>query len=71
MDDPKLSLKARIDILRATGIPVSEADVGRVSEALAASLKALDRAVQGSLFDTEPQTFDVVLRKLAKEPPHG
>ena len=56
----------RIAILRATGVPISAADEKRVTDSIVASLKSLDAAVQGSLFDTEPQTFDVVMRKLAK-----
>lgn len=60
------TLRERIEILRATGVPVSTADEKRVGDSIAASLKSLDSAVQGSLFDTEPQTFDVVMRKLAK-----
>lgn len=56
----------RLAILRATGVPISAADEKRVSDSVVASLKSLDAAVQGSLFDTEPQTFDVVMRKLAK-----
>lgn len=55
----------RLAILRATGVPISAADEKRVSDSVVASLKSLDAAVQGSLFDTEPQTFDVVMRKLA------
>lgn len=56
----------RLAILRATGVPISAADEKRVSDSVVASLKSLDAAVQGSLFDTEPQTFDVAMRKLAK-----
>ena len=59
-------LKERLALLRATGVPVSAADEKRVSDSIEASLKSLDAAVQGSLFDTEPQTFDVVMRALAK-----
>jgi hypothetical protein len=47
------------------GVPISEADEKRVSDSVAASLKSLDDAVKGSLFDTEPQTFDVVMKRLA------
>jgi hypothetical protein len=60
------TLRERIEILRATGVPVSSADEKRVGDSIAASLVSLDSAVKGSLFDTEPQTFDVVMRKLAK-----
>ena len=63
-EDP--NLKERLALLRATGVPISHADEKRVGDSVAASLKSLDRAVTGSLFDTEPQTFDVTLRKLAK-----
>ena len=59
-------LAIRVALLRASGVPVSDADVKRVEESLATSLKALEDAVQGSLFDTEPQAFEVVMRKLAK-----
>ena len=59
-------LAIRIALLRASGVLVSDADVKRVEESVATSLKALDDAVQGSLFDTEPQALEVVMRKLAK-----
>ena len=58
-------LPERLALLRTTGVPVSAADEKRVGDSITASLTALDRAVQDSLFDTEPQTFDVTLRKLA------
>ena len=66
MDTENPNLKQRIMILRDTGVPVSAADEKRVGDSIAASLKSLDAAVKGSLFDTEPQLFDVALRKLAK-----
>jgi hypothetical protein len=53
-------------MVRAAGVQVSEADAKRVAESVGGSLKALDKAVTDSLFDTEPQTFDATLRKLAK-----
>ncbi len=59
------NLKERLAILRATGVPISAADEKRVGDSITASLKSLEAAVQGSLFDTEPQTFDMVMRKLA------
>ena len=58
--------KGRIVLLRASGVPVNEADAKRVEDSVGASLEALDRAVTGSLFDTEPQTFDATPGKLAK-----
>jgi hypothetical protein len=58
--------EARVALVRAAGVQVSEADAKRVAESVGGSLKALDKAVTGSLFDTEPQTFDDTLRKLAK-----
>jgi hypothetical protein len=58
-------LAIRIALLRDSGVAVSDADVKRVEESVATSLKALDAAVQGSLFDTEPQAFGVVMHKLA------
>jgi hypothetical protein len=71
MDQPKPNLEARLALLRASGVPISAADEQRVAESVKVSLQALDGAVRGSLFDTEPQTFDVVMRKLAREPHHG
>lgn len=65
MDSEKLCLQERLALLRSTGVPVSAADEKRVGDSISASLESLDKAVQGSLFDTEPQTFDVVLRRLA------
>lgn len=55
----------RLELLRSVGVPISEADEKRVADSVAASLASLVDAVQGSLFDTEPQTFDVVMKKLA------
>lgn len=55
----------RIALLRSSGVKVSDADVERVTQSVRTSLAALQAAVPGSLFDTEPQTFDVTLRKLA------
>jgi hypothetical protein len=60
-----------LQILRSAGISVTEADEQRVSQSVQVSLAALDAAVKSSLFDTEPQTFDVVLRKLARRKSHG
>jgi hypothetical protein len=56
----------RIQLLRSARIPLDEADLKRVEQSLAVSLASLDAAVKGSLFDTEPQSFDVVLRRLAR-----
>ncbi len=56
----------RLALVRAAGVSVSEADGKRVSQSVRVSLAALQAAVTGTLFDTEPQTFDVTLRKLAK-----
>lgn len=61
----------RIALLRVAGVAVSEADTQRVTQSVQVSLAALEKAVKGSLFDTEPQTFDVVLRKLARARRHG
>lgn len=65
MKSTNACLQERWALLRMTGVPVSAADEKRVGDSISASLTALDRAVQGSLFDTEPQTFDVTLRRLA------
>lgn len=56
----------RLQILRAASVEVSASDEQRVLQSVQMSLAALDAAVKGSLFDTEPQTFDVILRKLAR-----
>lgn len=58
--------KDRLEALRASGVAVSEADEKRVLPSVQASLAALAAAAKSSLFDTEPATFNVVLRKLAK-----
>ena len=58
----------RVELVRKSGVPMSNADDKRVADSIAASLVALDKAVNGSLFDTEPQTFDVVARRLAQAP---
>ena len=63
-----IELKDRFVLVREAGVPMSVADDKRVADSVAASLKSLEAAVKGSLFDTEPQSFDVVMLKLAKEP---
>ena len=63
-------LQDRLHLLRTSGIPVSDAEEKRVMESVQPSLAALDAAVPGSLFDTEPRLFDAVLRKLAKAHRH-
>lgn len=65
METGKMRLQERLALLRLTGVPLSAADEKRVGDSIAASLVSLDKAVKGSLFDTEPQTFDVVMRRLA------
>lgn len=65
MESEKMCLQERLALLRMTGMPVSAVDETRVRDSITAALESLDKAVQGSLFDTEPQTFDVVLRRLA------
>lgn len=61
----------RLQLIRSAGLTSSEADAKRVLQSVQASLAALDGAVNFSLFDTEPQTFDVVLRKLARPTSDG
>jgi hypothetical protein len=63
--------KDQLELLRASGIAVSEADEKRVLPSVEAARAALNAAVKSSLFDTEPSTFDVALRKLSKVDRHG
>lgn len=64
---PSVSVdQERVSLVRAAGVTVSEADAQRVSDSVRNSLAAIQATVSGSLFDTEPQTIDVTLRKLAK-----
>lgn len=65
------SSKHRLELLRASGIAISDADEKRALQSVEASLAALNAAVSSSLFDTEPGTFDVALRRLAKTDRHG
>lgn len=58
-------VEERLALLRRSGVPVTAADEKRVGDSVAASLKSLAAAVSGSLFDTEPQSFDTTMRKLA------
>ncbi len=58
-------VEERLALLRRSGVPITAADEKRVGDSVAASLKALAAAVDGSLFDTEPQSFDTTMRKLA------
>ena len=67
----KPGMADRLQLLKAAGVAVSEADERRVQQSVEVSLAALDAAVKGSLFDTEPQTFDVALRRLARAKTHG
>ena len=57
-------MKERTDLVRQTGVAVSVADEKRINQTVEASLKSLESAVRGSLFDTEPQSFDVEMRRL-------
>lgn len=59
-------LSGRMQLLRSAQIPLDNADLKRAEQSLAVSLASLDAAVKGSLFDTEPQSFDVVLRRLVR-----
>lgn len=68
MNSTNLAPEVRIALLRASGVPINVADEKRVADSVGASVKALAVAVQGSLFDTEPLTFDVTLARLAREP---
>jgi hypothetical protein len=58
-------VEERLALLRRSGVAITAADEKRVGDSVAASLKALASAVDGSLFDTEPQSFDTTMRKLA------
>jgi hypothetical protein len=58
-------VEERLALLRRSGVPLTTADEKRVGDSVAASLQALASAVDGSLFDTEPQSFDTTMRKLA------
>ena len=58
-------VEERLALLRRSGVTGPAADEKRVGDSVAASLKALASAVEGSLFDTEPQAFDTTMRKLA------
>jgi hypothetical protein len=66
MPPSEATLDLRVALLRASGVPVSPGDVERVEASVAASLKALDIVAEKSLFDTEPQAFEVMLRRLAE-----
>ena len=67
MSPDKTTIAERLAMLRAVGVPVSQADEDRIAASVRGSLEALDAAVKGSLMDTEPQHFDRVLRELASE----
>jgi hypothetical protein len=59
-----MDMKDRVELVRQAGVAVSAADEKRIGATVAASLKSLNDAVKGSLFDTEPQSFDVEMRRL-------
>lgn len=61
-----MSIKDRTVLVEEAGVPVSAADKKRIAETVSVSLASLDAAVKGSLFDTEPQAFDVAMRRLTK-----
>jgi len=63
-------VERRLELLQSAGIAVDAADKKRVAQSVSVSLAALDAAVKGSLFDTEPQTYDIVMRKLARSKAH-
>jgi hypothetical protein len=62
----KFTIAERLAQMRAAGVPLSRADEERIGASIAGSLKALDAAVPGSLFDTEPLHFERVMRQLAQ-----
>jgi hypothetical protein len=59
------AIPERLARIRAAGVPLSQADEARVGASVAASLAALDKAVAGSLFDTEPLQFERTLIELS------
>lgn len=59
-------MKERSDLVRQAGVAVSVADEKRINQTVEASLKSLEGAVRSSLFDTEPQSFDVEMRRLGE-----
>ena len=59
-------MQHRLVLVRAAGVPVSKADEERVGASVVASLKALDEAAGGSLFDTEPAHFERALLRSAR-----
>ena len=66
---PDYRIAERLAQMRAAGVAVSKADEERIGASVAASLHALDQAVKGSLFDTEPLQFERVLRDAAAQDP--
>jgi hypothetical protein len=56
----------RVELIREAGVTVSASDEKKVTATVAAALGSLNQAVSGSLFDTEPQTFDIELRRLRR-----
>jgi hypothetical protein len=65
MSQNRFAIEERIGMLRAAGVIVSAADEKRIRDSITGSLTALNAAVKGSLFGTEPQHFDRVLREAA------
>jgi len=61
----------RIELVREAGVTVSASEETKIRVTVAAALEALDQAASGSLFDTEPQAFDVELRKLRRPADEG
>ena len=61
----RYEIERRLALVRAAGVPVSKADEERIDASVSASLEALDQAVTGSLFDTEPAHFERALRSAA------
>lgn len=61
----RYEIERRLAMVRAAGVAVSRADEERIAASVAASLKALDQAVTGSLFDTEPAHFGRTLSAAA------
>lgn len=61
----------RIELVREAGVTVSASEEKKISVTVAAALEALDHAASRSLFDTEPQLFDVELRRLRRSADEG
>ena len=63
MSKPVDEINVRLALARSSGVPISGADETRIAASVKLALDSLGKATAGSLFDTEPASFDRLLKE--------